>query len=219
MSNSSLFPVKIEADNAGKKFIFDWVVRKVSFSLERGQSYTFTGPNGSGKSTLLQLIMGAIPLTEGSITYLDAQGKVLDPDSWYKYLVLASPYLEVIEEFTLPELIAFHKQFKPLKHDISSQDFIDFVRLSGVQTKLIRHYSSGMKQRVRLGLALLSDVPIVMLDEPTSNLDKDGINWYLDQVNNQNFQDQMLLIASNQSYEYEFCKNIISVQAFKSSSR
>lgn len=215
MSNKNLFPAKIEADNAGKKFIFDWVVRKVSFSLERGQSYTFTGPNGSGKSTLLQLIMGAIPLSEGQIHYYNSDGKSIDQDKWYQYLVLASPYLEVIEEFTLPELIAFHKKFKPLKGDISIAEFIDFVRLSGVQNKLIRHYSSGMKQRVRLGLALLSDVPIVLLDEPTSNLDKDGISWYLEQVNENNFSDQFLLIASNQTYEYEFCKNIISVQAFK----
>lgn len=215
MSDKSLFPVKIEADNAGKKFIFDWVVRKVSFSLERGQSYTFTGPNGSGKSTLLQLIMGAMPLSEGHIHYYTNDGRKIDQDKWYQYLVLASPYLEVIEEFTLPELIAFHKKFKPLKGDISSAEFIDFVRLSGVQNKLIRHYSSGMKQRVRLGLALLSDVPVVLLDEPTSNLDKDGISWYLEQVNENNFSEQLLLIASNQTYEYEFCKNIISVQAFK----
>lgn len=215
MSDKSLFPVKIEADNAGKKFIFDWVVRKVSFSLERGQSYTFTGPNGSGKSTLLQLIMGAMPLSEGHIHYYTNDGRQIDQDKWYQYLVLASPYLEVIEEFTLPELIAFHKKFKPLKGDISSTEFIDFVRLSGVQNKLIRHYSSGMKQRVRLGLALLSDVPVVLLDEPTSNLDKDGISWYLEQVNENNFTEQLLLIASNQTYEYEFCKNIISVQAFK----
>jgi len=215
LSDKSLFPVKIEADNAGKKFIFDWVVRKVSFSLERGQSYTFTGPNGSGKSTLLQLIMGAMPLSEGHIHYYTNDGRKIDQDKWYQYLVLASPYLEVIEEFTLPELIAFHKKFKPLKGDISSAEFIDFVRLSGVQNKLIRHYSSGMKQRVRLGLALLSDVPVVLLDEPTSNLDKDGISWYLEQVNENNFSEQLLLIASNQTYEYEFCKNIISVQAFK----
>jgi ABC-type multidrug transport system ATPase subunit len=215
LSDKSLFPVKIEADNAGKKFIFDWVVRKVSFSLERGQSYTFTGPNGSGKSTILQLIMGAMPLSEGHIHYYTNDGRKIDQDKWYKYLVLASPYLEVIEEFTLPELIAFHKKFKPLKGDISSAEFIDFVRLSGVQNKLIRHYSSGMKQRVRLGLALLSDVPVVLLDEPTSNLDKDGISWYLEQVNENNFSEQLLLIASNQTYEYEFCKNIISVQAFK----
>ncbi len=215
MSKAPLFPVKIEAVNAGKKFIFDWIVRKVSFSLERGQSYTFTGPNGSGKSTLLQLIMGAIPLSEGHIFYYNQEGKAIDQDDWYRHLVLASPYLEVIEEFTLPELVSFHKKFKPLKNDISANDFIDFVRLSGVQNKLIRHYSSGMKQRVRLGLALLSDVPVVLLDEPTSNLDKDGISWYLEQVSQNNFSDQLLLIASNQAYEYEFCKNIISVQAFK----
>jgi ABC-type multidrug transport system ATPase subunit len=175
--------------------------------------YTFVGPNGSGKSTLLQLLTGMTPATEGTIRYTHAE-KEIDVEHWYKHLVIAAPYLELIEEFTLRELIEFHRKFKPLKNNITTPDFEDFIQLSHASGKVIRHFSSGMKQRVKLGLAFMSDVPVIFLDEPTTNLDVHGINWYLDNVI-KSTEKQLVLLGSNVKQEYEFCKNIISVSAFK----
>ncbi|QRR03789.1 ABC transporter ATP-binding protein [Dyadobacter sandarakinus] len=204
----------ISVQNLGKKFIKEWIVRHASFELETGKAYTFTGPNGSGKSTLLQLLTGMVPVTEGSITYFREPGNAIDSDHWYKHLVIAAPYLELIEEFTLRELVEFHVRFKPFKNAMSPADFEDFIWLSHAGGKIIRHFSSGMKQRVKLGLAFMSDVPVVFLDEPTTNLDAEGTRWYLDHVT-QNTAGQLLLLGSNVPQEYEFCKNIISVSAFK----
>ena len=181
--------------------------------LEQGQMYTFVGPNGSGKSTLLQLLTGMTPASEGRIGYFD-DGKEIEVDSWYKHLVIAAPYLELIEEFTLREHLEFHKKFKPFKNNISSADFEDFIQLSHASGKVIRHFSSGMKQRVKLGLAFMSDVPVIFLDEPTTNLDVHGINWYLDNVT-KSTEKQLVLLGSNVKQEYEFCENIINVSAFK----
>ncbi|WP_247233730.1 ATP-binding cassette domain-containing protein [Telluribacter sp. SYSU D00476] len=206
--------MQIIAKEAGKKFVTEWIVRRVNLDLHTGQSYTFVGPNGSGKSTLIQLLTGSVPVTEGTVTYRMDDGKELDIDNWYKHIVLAAPYLEVIEEFTLRELVEFHRKFKPFKNGLSAADFEDFVQLSHTRHKVIRHFSSGMKQRVRLGLAFQSDVPVVFLDEPTSNLDAQGVQWYLDNVINLTDQ-QLVVIGSNQPQEYEFCKNIISVSGFK----
>jgi ABC-type multidrug transport system ATPase subunit len=207
-------PVRITVENIGKKFIREWIIRHASFELLAGQQYTFVGPNGSGKSTLLQLLTGIIPVTEGVIRYQDSEGKEIDEDRWYKHIVIAAPYLELIEEFTLRELIEFHSKFKPFKNGMSFSDFEDFVQLAHASGKTIRHFSSGMKQRVKLGLAFLSDVPIIFLDEPTTNLDVQGINWYLERVTNYT-QNQLVLLGSNVKQEYEFCENIISVSAFK----
>ena len=206
--------MQIKVENIGKKFIQEWIIRRASFVLEEKQKYVFVGANGSGKSTLLQLITGMSPVTEGKISYIDKAGKEVDVEEWYKHIVIAAPYLELIEEFTLRELIGFHRKFKPLKNNISNADFEDFIQLSHASGKVIRHFSSGMKQRVKLGLAFMSDVPVIFLDEPTTNLDVTGINWYLDNVISAT-ENQLVLLGSNVEQEYEFCENIISVSAFK----
>ncbi|GGB90142.1 ABC transporter ATP-binding protein [Dyadobacter sediminis] len=206
--------MQIRVENIGKKFIREWIVRNANFELEAGQKYTFVGPNGSGKSTLLQLLTGMVPVTEGKIRYVNTDGREIEEDNWYKQLVIAAPYLELIEEFTLRELLDFHKKFKPFKNGISSRDFEDFIQLPHASDKVIRHFSSGMKQRVKLGLAFMSDVPVIFLDEPTTNLDVQGIKWYLEHVT-EHTRDQLLLLGSNVEQEYEFCENIISVSAFK----
>ncbi|WP_439556077.1 ABC transporter ATP-binding protein [Dyadobacter sp.] len=206
--------MRISVENLGKKFVKEWIFRKATFELSAGKMYTFVGPNGSGKSTLLQLLTGMVPASEGSVTYTDNAGKPVETDLWYKHLVLAAPYLELIEEFTLRELVQFHIKFKPLKNGLTVQDFEEIIQLSHASGKVIRHFSSGMKQRVKLGLAFMSDVPIIFLDEPTTNLDVTGIQWYLDHITKYT-QNQLVLLGSNVKQEYEFCENIISVSAFK----
>lgn len=206
--------MRISVENIGKKFVREWIIRKASFELLAGQSYTLVGPNGSGKSTLIQLLTGMVPVSEGAIQYFDKANRSIHIDKWYKQLVMAAPYLELIEEFTLRELFEFHVNFKPMKDNLSAAGFEDFIELSHARNKIIRHFSSGMKQRVKLGLAFMSDVPVVFLDEPTSNLDVQGIDWYLRHVQGLSAH-QILILGSNVLQEYEFCKNIISVGEFK----
>lgn len=206
--------MKITAENIGKKFVREWIFRNASFEILAGEKYTFVGPNGSGKSTLLQMLTGMFPASEGAISYIDDKGKPVDEDQWYKHIVIAAPYLELIEELTLRELVQFHSSFKPLKNGISLEEFEDFIQLSHASGKLIRHFSSGMKQRLKLGLAFMSDVPIIFLDEPTTNLDANGFQWYIDNVI-KHTSNQTLLLGSNVKQEYDFCDNIISVTAFK----
>jgi ABC-type multidrug transport system ATPase subunit len=206
--------VQIVVDRIGKKFVREWIVRGATFELLTGHSYVFVGPNGSGKSTCLQLLTGMFPVSEGIITYIGDSGKQIGIDDWYKYLVIAAPYMELVEEFTLREHVEFHMTFKPFKNNISAEDFEKFIQLPHATNKFVRHFSSGMKQRLKLGLALMSDVPVVFLDEPTSNLDAQGIDWYLENVSALN-KNQIVILGSNVAQEYEFCENIISVSAFK----
>ncbi|GAA4452826.1 heme ABC exporter ATP-binding protein CcmA [Nibrella saemangeumensis] len=205
--------MKILAEQLGKKYRKEWIFRRVDLELTAGNSYTFVGPNGSGKSTLLQLLAGSLPLTEGKLTFY-RHGQPLEVDDWFRQVVIAAPYLELIEELTLLELLAFHRQFKPFKADYTPEDIIGRMQLTHAAHKEIKFYSSGMKQRVKLGLAFYSDAPVVILDEPTSNLDKQGAAWYHDHVR-QLTSDQLLLIGSNQPAEYDFCPHILDITRWK----
>ncbi len=200
-------------DQLGKRFNREWIFKQFSAKLQAGQSYTFVGPNGSGKSTLLHVISGVMPSTEGKIIYqLDNQ--IIEEDKWYRQLVIAAPYLELIEEFTLLELLDFHTGFKPFKEGISKSELIERIELEGSKNKAIKYFSSGMKQRLKLALAFYSNVPVVMLDEPTSNLDTKWSAWYREEVQRLT-PDQILLICSNVPAEYDFCDTIINVSDFK----
>ena len=205
--------MKITAEQLGKKYRKEWIVRHVNLTLDAGTSYTFVGPNGSGKSTLLQLIAGSLPITEGQLTY-QLDGKIIEPDYWFHQISIAAPYLELVEELTLDELLVFHQTFKPFKPGITPEILAERLRLTHSRHKEIKYFSSGMKQRVKLGLAFFSSAPVVILDEPTSNLDRQGADWYHEQIQ-QLGADQLLLIGSNQPEEYDFCPNVIDITQWK----
>ncbi len=205
--------MQIKAEQLGKKYRREWIVRRVDLTLTAGTSYTFVGPNGSGKSTLLQLLAGNLPTTEGTLSY-SLNGRVLDADNWFRQISLAAPYLELVEELTLDELLVFHQTFKPFKAGLTPSLIADRLWLTNARYKEIKYFSSGMKQRVKLGLAFFSDVPVVILDEPTANLDRQGAAWYQEQVRLLG-PDQLLLIGSNQPDEYDFCPNVFDVSQWK----
>jgi|SRR5919202_7107055 ABC-type multidrug transport system ATPase subunit len=205
--------MEIVAEQLGKKYRKEWIFRRVNLTLNGGTSYTFVGPNGSGKSTLLQLLAGSLPATEGSLVYR-SNGRSMEPDDWFRQISMATPYLELVEELTLDELLTFHQTFKPFKLGLTAEIVADRLLLSHARHKEIKYFSSGMKQRVKLGLAFFSDVPIVILDEPTSNLDRQGAAWYHEQVR-QLAPNQLLLIGSNVPEEYDFCSNVIDVTQWK----
>ncbi|MDI9880867.1 ABC transporter ATP-binding protein [Flectobacillus longus] len=205
--------MEIITENLGKKFRNEWIFKSVNLRFQQGQAYTFTGSNGSGKSTFLQILSGFIPASEGKI-FASKNQQALEFENIYKEISIAAPYLELIEEFTLEELLQFHIRFKPLIQQYSIKDFIEFIELPKASQKAIKHFSSGMKQRVKLGLTFWSDTPILMLDEPSSNLDAKATNWYLENVQKYS-HNRMLFICSNQPNEYEFCSNIFNIQDYK----
>jgi ABC-type multidrug transport system ATPase subunit len=205
--------MKIITQNLGKKFSNEWIFRNLNYEFQSGESYTFVGANGSGKSTLLQVLSGFIPHSEGLINY-ELRDKSLQIDDFYKHLVIAAPYLELIEDFTLTEVLEFHTKFKPFKNNLSIKEFIDFIELPKARNKEVKFFSSGMKQRVKLGLAFWSETEILMLDEPTSNLDIDASTWYLRNVQEYS-KNRMLFICSNQPTEYEFCRNVLNIKDYK----
>jgi ABC-type multidrug transport system ATPase subunit len=206
--------MKITLTDAGKRFNRDWIFRHLHYEFIAGRSYAITGANGSGKSTLLQAVAGAIGISEGRVAY-ESEGKPVEADKAYRYLSLVAPYLEVVEEMTATEFLQFHASFKPLMAGWAVGDILDKVGLKGAADKQIRFYSSGMRQRVRLAQAIFSDTSLVLLDEPCTNLDVDGITLYR-QLVSELCRGRLVIVSSNDVQEYDFCEEIINIMGYKS---
>jgi len=205
--------MRLSLENIGRRFNRDWIFRGIDYAFVSGEIYAVLGPNGSGKSTLLQVLNGSLSPSAGKISYFFEDSPV-EIDAVYKYLSLAAPYLELIEEFTLDEMIDFHFKFKSYAPGINKDEVIDLLAMPGAKNKLIKYFSSGMKQRLKLALAFCADTPMLMLDEPTSNLDTQGVDWYLNLV--QKFaKNRLTIICSNQEHEYSFCDQRLNITDYK----
>ena len=203
----------ISLQNIGRRFNRDWIFKGIDYTFTIGESYAILGPNGSGKSTLFQVLNGSLSPSAGNISYT-LDGKIIVADEVFKQLSLAAPYLELIEEFTLSEMIDFHFKFKAYKTGIDRDAVIDILGMQKHKDKSIRHFSSGMKQRLKLALAFCSDTIMLMLDEPTSNLDAQGVEWYLSLVEKFAF-NRLTIICSNQPHEYNFCGHQLNISDYK----
>jgi len=205
---------KIQLQKVSKRFGFEWIFKEVEATFEVGQSYAVLGSNGSGKSTLMQVIAGSLSPSKGKVLYSDEVGKEIAVEKIQRHLSWAAPYLELIEELSLKELITFQSRFKPFVNQLSVNDVIELVELPNVRKKAIRNYSSGMKQRVKLVLAILADTSILLLDEPATNLDANATEWYR-QLVHQYSQNRIVIVASNQEKEYDFCDHRMEIGVYK----
>jgi ABC-type multidrug transport system ATPase subunit len=205
--------LSIQANKASKRFQYEWIFKNLSLDLKPGESMAITGGNGSGKSTLIKCLTGAIPLSEGEITYKQT-AEILDSAQWYQHLSIAAPYLELPEEFTLVEVIDFHFKFKKSINGTTPIQLSEILYLENHLQKPVSQLSSGMKQRLKLGLALFSDVSVIFLDEPTSNLDRKGVEWYSKLIEEYQ-QERILIIGSNEPREYTFCGQKVAMEDFK----
>ncbi len=205
---------EIELDGAGKRFNRDWIFRGLSLTLHSHSAYVVLGSNGSGKSTALRCMLGYAPLSEGKAQY-KLNNELMPPSKAYKHMSFCSPYLELYEELTVQEMLRFHFSMKPTLPDIHPESIGDLVLLKDALHRPVKHLSSGMKQRLRLGLALYSDTEVVFLDEPTSNLDKGGIQWYRNLIESVKRERLLIVASNNQEDEFFFCNQKIQIEAFK----
>jgi len=206
--------MNIILDKAGKKFNTEWIFRDVSRTFEQGSATAILGKNGSGKSTLLQVIAGSLHATSGTVKYLH-ESREISPAGIFQFLSIVAPYQELIEEFTLYEMLRFHFSFKQPVQGYTISKLQEMLGFRNISQKPIKLFSSGMKQRVKIILALLSNTHLLLLDEPTSNLDQAGIDWYLNMVN-QFRKDRVLIVCSNlQQQETSFCSEKLLIEDYK----
>jgi ABC-type multidrug transport system ATPase subunit len=203
--------MEINVKNIGKKYLNEWIFKGLTFNFKPNTIYAIAGANGSGKSTLLQVLCGFQPQTEGELIYSNQQIEQ-SLDSIYTQIAYASPSLELIEEYTLSETIQLHKKLGYLSVDETT--FLTNIGLVKHKNKSLKYFSSGMRQRVKLGLCFYSNKHIIFLDEPTVNLDQTSKNWYKEQID-QIKVNKLIIIASNDPFEYSMAKEEISIENYK----
>ncbi len=203
--------MKISLQNVGKRFNREWIFRNLNFQFDAGKSYAITGANGSGKSTLLQVIAGSLTYNEGNIQFSKLNVQCSN-EGHYRHISIAGPYQELIEEMTAIEMLNFHTQFKSLI--LPATEILKIVGLANAAEKQIRYFSSGMKQRLKLAQAFFSDTTVLLLDEPTTNLDEAGVALYHHLINNYS-KERLVIVSSNDKQEYNFCDEVIEIGKYK----
>ena len=204
--------MELSIQKLSKAFNQKVIFRHLDLDITSGSHVAITGPNGSGKSTLLKIISGGTLASSGIILYR-VDGKNIAEDLVYKYVHFAAPYNTVIEELTLPELFKFHQDLGTLTRYANYQSWVKDLDYPFKAHAVIKTFSSGMKQRIKLGLTLLDSRPLILLDEPSSNLDAQGKEWMFDKLKNLS-SAQTLFIATNDQREREFCSTEIDVTAY-----
>ncbi len=206
--------MEIQLSGIGKKYNANWIFRGIDITFEFPGAVAILGNNGSGKSTLLQLLSSRLTPTEGEISWR-TEGKEIPPEAVYRYYAMAAPYQDLIEEFTLAEHYQYHARLQPFLPGITQDGFTKLLALPGTGGKPIKYFSSGMKQRVKLALAILSDVPLLLLDEPCSNLDKQGMEWYSELISSRPGKCLIAVCSNHQSEEITFCSGHILMNDYK----
>ncbi len=191
--------IRLVASTCGKKYRGKWVFRNLDFTIEAGKHYAITGKNGSGKSTLIKILAGYTKPSEGNIAWKNNHSGIA-PELLFRYMFVVAPYIEPIEEFTFPEFIKFQHKLKPFSRSLTTAEIIKVAQLEENIAKPLQFYSSGMKQRAMLTLAMLSPSKLVLLDEPCANLDKEARCWYADLLALHG-KHKTVVIASNHNEE------------------
>ncbi len=206
--------MQVELQNLGRSFGRQVVFKALSYTFETGGSYAILGGNGSGKSTLLSILYSALSQTEGEIRWWKRGVQV--PVSQVPFRCsLSGPYFELIEELTALEFLNFHQRFKPFLSGVDPKTLLAIAQLQHAEKKEIRHFSSGMKQRLKLAISLLADVDLILLDEPSSNLDPSATSWYNSLVESYK-RDRTLIVGSNfNEAEMGFCAHRLDIDAYK----
>lgn len=205
--------MEVRLEHTGRKFNQDWVFRDLSHTFAPGSTCAVLGRNGSGKSTLLQMIAGSLSPSAGQISYFTG-GKRVEGDI-FRHISLAAPCQELIEEFTLERMLSFHFSFKKPLPGLDTKRIAGLIELGNTRHKPLRMYSSGMKQRVKVACALFSDTPLLLLDEPATNLDRAGTDWYLRMIGEYTAGRTVIVSTNHSADEAGFCMDRICLEDFR----
>ncbi|MDI6802715.1 MAG: ABC transporter ATP-binding protein [Bacteroidota bacterium] len=210
--------IKLEIQNIKKIFNGRKVFSDINFKLENKSALAITGRNGSGKSTLVKILAGVLSPTNGQVDFY-LNGKSIDVQNRFQYFGFVAPYLQMYDEFTAMENLELFARIRSIEVD---KDYIDLllkrVNLYERKDSYVREYSSGMKQRLKYAFALLHKPPLLILDEPRSNLDAEGIAVVYQIIQEQK-QSGCVIVATNDSEDIQFCNQEIDLNQFRNKAK
>ena len=207
---------EIICDNLSKTFSGKTIFKNLSFKISSGQSMTVTGRNGSGKSTLVKTIACLIQSSKGKISITE-NGTEIPRDRWFHKTALLSPYLNLYEELTAFENLDFFYRLKADDNKYSAEkinSILQRVKLYEKRNELLKNFSSGMKQKLKLAFAVLNEPAILLLDEPRTNLDKEGVNLIYE-ISSEQKKRGILIVATNEEKDKELSDKILDIEDYK----
>ena len=194
----------------GRRLVF----KDINFELSSGNVYGISGRNGSGKSTLAKIIAGIISPSSGKVIHR-SNGTEIKLEQLHDYIGFVSPYLFLYDEFSADENLYHFAKIRNAKVNKNRTDeLFKLFGLSDRRSDLLKGYSSGMKQRMKFIFALQHSPKIILLDEPTSNLDNAGKEAVYKLIKDE-AENNLVIIASNEESDLDLCSNLIDVEKFK----
>jgi ABC-type multidrug transport system ATPase subunit len=200
----------LSCTDIAKKYKREQLFSGFTYHFKQGQHYAILGPNSSGKSTLLKMLAGLVEPTAGSVEWRD--GDRLIEDNHYAYYSFSSPEMDLYIDFTVTDMVDLHFSLKKCKTE--QKTFWSETELELFKHKAFGELSSGLQNKIKLSLALFTETPVLLLDEPCTNFDENNTAWYHTMV--QRYCDtQLIVVASNQEHEYFFCPNRVDLKHYK----
>ena len=204
----------VEAVDLNKSFGRRLIFNDLQFKFDKSGVYGISGPNGSGKSTLVKIIAGIIGASKGKIIHKLNDKEIIE-EHLHDHIGFVSPYLVLYEEFSTYENLNLFAEIRGISFNKERVDYLlNKFLLFKRKDDLLKTYSSGMKQRVKFIFALMHSPQLLILDEPTSNLDDEGKNSVYELVKEEG-QNNIVLIASNEKHDLEVCSDIVYLEKFK----
>lgn len=200
--------MQVSLENIGKRFVRHWVFKDINQQLPSGSRSCILGRNGSGKSTLLKIISGHLSPTAGVVRY-ELDNAEVSREDIYHHVSYCAPYVSLPGDLTLRELLEFQSKLKPMDHSV--EEIMAICKLDQHASKQIKNFSSGMQQRAKLAIALLSKSSLVILDEPTSNLDETGISWFQDMLSRTSDNKTVVIGSNHNAQETAGCEHLLDL--------
>ncbi len=200
--------MEISCQNIWKRYSRKWILKALDFDIHSGECIGIQGPNGSGKSTLLQILSGYLSPTRGQVIYRLGDTEI-GRDNIYRHIAISAAYTDIDEEMTIGEIFHHYRQFKGLT--VADLGQLMSLSLFEASSQQVRYFSSGMKQRLSLTLALASDVPFLVFDEPTAFLDPVHKDWFYTNLDAVKKGDKTIILATNDIADLEVCDRILTV--------
>ena len=210
--------VSLKCTSLEKSFLNKVIFKNITLEFKVGDSVAITGRNGSGKSTLLKVLANLIKPNKGKVEIFD-NGKEVISDKVHLHLGMIAPYINLYDELTAYENLEFFFDLKCKSDKYSDKKerikyLLDKINLYGRRNDEVKNYSSGMKQRVKLAFAIINDPELLLLDEPRTNLDVEGIDLVY-KVAEEQKMNGILILATNEPEDTSLCSRIISIEDYK----
>ena len=203
----------ISLHNIAKKYENNVIFKKLSYEFNSPGIYYILGENGSGKSTLVKIIAGIESPIRGKVTYSQNSTKI-PAEHIYKYLGLSAPYIDPPQHLYLKEIVALHRKNKSFIDGLSDAEVIDIINIKNSDETIYQKLSSGQKQKIRLCLSVLSDTTILIIDEPTANLDIDNATWARELIKKYS-EDRIVIWSTNEPADILSDQNQLNLIDYK----